>query len=51
MAAVLALFIGNITATMEGAKRMVDASERKINILKQWSIVFVIVTIGGPLGW
>ncbi|MGE3859264.1 MAG: ZIP family metal transporter [Nitrososphaeraceae archaeon] len=52
MAAVLALFIGNITATMEGAKRMVvDASERKINIIKQWSIVFIIVTIGGPLGW
>ena len=24
MAAVLALFIGNVTATMEGAKRMVD---------------------------
>ena len=51
MAAVLALFIGNITATMEGAKRMVDASERKKSIIKQWSFVFIIVTIGGPLGW
>ena len=51
MAAVLALFIGNITATMEGAKRMVDESEHKLTIIKQWFYVFVIVTIGGPLGW
>ena len=51
MAAVLALFIGNLTATMEGAKRMVDVSEHKLIIIKQWFYVFVIVTIGGPLGW
>ena len=51
MAAVLALFIGNVTATMEGAKRMVDVSEHKLTIIKQWFYVFVIVTIGGPLGW
>jgi len=51
MAAVLALFIGNVTATMEGAKRMVDVSKRKSYILKPWFYIFVIVTIGGPLGW
>ena len=51
MAAVLALFIGNVTATMEGAKRMVDVSKRKSSILKPWLFIFVIVTIGGPLGW
>ena len=51
MATVLALFIGNITATMEGAKRMVDVSKRKSYILKPWLFIFVIVTIGGPLGW
>ena len=51
MAAVLALFIGNVTATMEGAKRMVDVSKRKSCILKPWLYIFVIVTIGGPLGW
>jgi len=51
MAAVLALFIGNVTATMEGAKRMVDVSKRKSYILKPWLFIFVIVTIGGPLGW
>jgi zinc transporter, ZIP family len=51
MAAVLALFIGNLTATMEGAKRMVDVSKRKSYVLKQWFYIFVIVTIGGPLGW
>jgi len=51
MAAVLALFIGNLTATMEGAKRMVDVSKRKSYVLKPWLYIFVIVTIGGPLGW
>ena len=51
MAAVLALFIGNLTATMEGAKRMVDVSKRKSYVLKPWFYIFVIVTIGGPLGW
>jgi len=51
MAAVLALFIGNVAATMEGAKRMVDVSKRKSSILKPWLFIFVIVTIGGPLGW
>ena len=51
MAVVLALFIGNVTATMEGAKRMVDVSKRKSYILKPWFYIFVIVTIGGPLGW
>ena len=51
MAAVLELFIGNLTATMEGAKRMVDVSKRKSYVLKPWFYIFVIVTIGGPLGW
>ena len=51
MSAVLALFIGNLTATMEGAKRMVDDSKHNLKIFKQWLYVFVIVTIGGPLGW
>lgn len=51
MAAVLALFIGNLTATMEGAKRMVDVSKNKSYVLKPWFYIFVIVTIGGPLGW
>ena len=50
MAAVLALFIGNLTATMEGAKRMVDVSKNKSYVLKPWFYIFVIVTIDGPLG-
>jgi len=49
--AVLALFLGNLTATMEGAKRMVDDSKHNLKIFNQWLYVFVIVTIGGPLGW
>ena len=51
MPAVLALFLGNLTATMEGAKRMVDDSKHNSKIFNQWLCVFVIVTIGGPLGW
>ena len=51
MPAVLALFIGNLTATMEGAKRMIDDSKHNLKIFNQWLCVFVIVTIGGPLGW
>ncbi|MGZ5550977.1 MAG: hypothetical protein ACXW07_09500, partial [Nitrososphaeraceae archaeon] len=51
MSAVFALFLGNLTATMEGAKRMVDDSKHNAKIFKQWLYVFVIVTIGGPLGW
>ena len=49
MSAVLALFLGNLTATMEGAKRMVDDSKHNLKIFNQWLYVFVIV--GGPLGW
>ena len=51
MSAVLALFLGNLTATMEGAKRMVDDSKHNLKIFNQWLYVFIIVTIGGPLGW
>lgn len=51
MYAVLALFLGNLTATMEGAKRMVDDSKHNLKIFNQWLYVFVIVTLGGPLGW
>lgn len=51
MSAVLALFLGNLTATMEGAKRMIDDSKHKSYIIKQWLYVFIIITCGGPLGW
>ena len=51
MSAVLALFLGNLTATMEGAKRMVDDSKHNLKIFNEWLYVFVIVTLGGPLGW
>ena len=51
MSAVMALFLGNLTATMEGAKRMIDDSKHNLKIFNQWLYIFVIVTIGGPLGW
>ena len=51
MPAVIALFLGNLTATMEGSKRMVDDTRHNSKIFKQWLYVFIIVTIGGPLGW
>jgi ZIP family zinc transporter len=51
LAAALALFIGNLTATMEGAKRMMDEKKHGYKILKQWFYIFIIVAIGGPIGW
>ncbi|MBA3750526.1 MAG: hypothetical protein H0X03_06485 [Nitrosopumilus sp.] len=51
LAAALALFIGNLTATMEGAKRMMDEKKHKYKILKQWFYIFIVVALGGPIGW
>lgn len=51
IAATLALFIGNLAATMEGSKRMLEENRQKFQTLKQWIYIFVIIAIGGPIGW
>jgi zinc transporter, ZIP family len=40
LAAVLALFVGNLTATIDGAERMVSQGMRKSKILKKWTKFF-----------
>ncbi len=50
IAAVLALFVGNLTATIDGAERMVSQGMRKSKIFKKWIINFLIVAPAGPIG-
>lgn len=50
LAAVLALFVGNLTATMDGAERMLDQGMKRSKIMKKWTINFLIVVPAGPLG-
>jgi hypothetical protein len=40
LAAVLALFVGNLTATIDGAERMISQGMRKSKILKKWTKFF-----------
>lgn len=47
----LALFIGNFAATIVGTRELVAENESKKKIIKQWSVVFTFVAIGGPIGY
>lgn len=48
---VLVLFLGNITATIEGTKKMIDSGRSTMEIMKRWGYVFLAVIIGGPIGY
>ncbi|HZD36191.1 MAG TPA: hypothetical protein VE130_13400 [Nitrososphaeraceae archaeon] len=48
---VIALACGNLTATMEGAKRMYEEGKKKSEILKKWIYVFIPVAASGPIGF
>jgi zinc transporter, ZIP family len=50
-AAVLTLFLGNLTATMEGARRMKEEGKSIKIILERWGIIAVVVAIAGPVGF
>ena len=50
-AALIALFLGNLTATMEGTQRMFDKGMQRSKIFKKWIIDFVIVAPSGLIGW
>jgi zinc transporter, ZIP family len=49
--AVIALFLGNLTATLNGAKIMLEEGKTKSKIFKEWMLDFVIVAAAGPIGY
>jgi ZIP family zinc transporter len=49
-AASIALFLGNLTATMDGAQRMFDKGMQRSKIFKRWLVDFVIVAPAGVTG-
>ena len=49
-AASIALFLGNLTATMDGAQRMFDKGMERSKIFKRWLVDFVIVAPAGVTG-
>ncbi len=51
LAAVISLFIGNVTATIEGARRMSEEGKSRNQILKRWTYVFISVAVAGPIGY
>ena len=51
VAAVFSLFLGNLTATMEGARRMKEEGKNSRLILKRWSLIAIVVAISGPIGY
>lgn len=50
-AAVIALFLGNLAATLEGAKRMQEKDKSRLDIIKKWLYVFAPVALAGPIGF
>jgi zinc transporter ZupT len=50
-AAVVVLFLGNLAATLEGAKIMHKQGMGKKEILRGWLADFVIVAIAAPIGY
>ena len=51
LAAVVALSIGNFTATIEGARRMSEEGKSRSQILRRWIYVSISVAIAGPIGY
>jgi ZIP family zinc transporter len=49
--AIVALFLGNFTATMEGARRMKEEGKSISEIMMKWMYIFSIVAIAGPIGY
>ncbi len=54
----ITLFLGNLSSTIEGAKRMYEEGirsetikEKRKLIIQQWMYIFLIVSIAAPLGY
>jgi zinc transporter ZupT len=50
LATSIALFLGNLTATMDGAQRMFEKGMQRSKILKRWIADFLIVAPAGVIG-
>ncbi|MDQ3851455.1 MAG: ZIP family metal transporter [Thermoproteota archaeon] len=50
LAASIALFLGNLTATMDGAQRMFEKGMQRSKIFKRWIADFLIVAPAGVIG-
>lgn len=48
---VIALFIGNLTATVVGTRQMIEEGIPKKKIIRKWYYVFVAVFVGGIIGF
>lgn len=51
LAAITTLFLGNITATIEGARRMSEEGKTRKQILRRWMYVSISVAVAGPIGY
>lgn len=49
--AIIALFLGNFTATIEGTRRMKEEGKSISEIMGKWIYIFSIVAIAGPIGY
>lgn len=49
--AVIAIFLGNLAATLYGAKLMIEQGISKFKIIKEWLGDFVLVASAGPVGY
>ena len=49
--AIIALFLGNFMATLEGARRMKEEGKTISEIMKRWMYIFITVAAAGPIGY
>ncbi|MBA3749984.1 MAG: hypothetical protein H0X03_03670 [Nitrosopumilus sp.] len=50
-AAAISLFLGNLTATMDGARRMKEEGKSPKLIAKRWLLIAIVVAAAGPIGY
>lgn len=49
--AAIALFLGNLGATLNGAKLMIEQGQSKPKVIRQWVTDFAVVAAAGPVGY
>lgn len=48
---VLALFVGNFTATAVGTRQLINEGKPRKEVLRKWFFVFTVVFVGGLIGF